>query len=55
MRNNKNRSLKLNIVASMVIQVVSLVINLISKRAIKYYLSVEYLGIQSIMLISAMF
>ena len=48
MRNNKNRSLKLNIVASMVIQVVSLVINLISKRAIKYYLSVEYLGIQSI-------
>lgn len=48
MRQNKNRSLKLNIVASMMIQVVSLVINLISKRAIRYYLSVEYLGIQSI-------
>lgn len=44
----KNRSLKLNIAASMVIQIVSLMTNLISKRAIKYYLGMEYLGIQSV-------
>ena len=45
---NKKQSLKLNIIASMLIQVLSLVVNLISKRAINYYLNVEYLGIQSI-------
>lgn len=48
MREEKKRSLKLNIVASMVIQIVSLLVNLISKRAIRFYLGVEYLGIQSI-------
>ena len=45
---SKKRSLKLNIIASMVIQVLSLVVNLISKRAIKYFLGIEYLGVQSI-------
>lgn len=45
---NKKRSLKLNIIASMLIQVLSLLVNLISKRAVNYYLNVEYLGIQSI-------
>ena len=44
----KERSLKLNIVASMAIQVISLVVNLISKRAIRMYLGMEYLGMQSI-------
>lgn len=48
MRKEKRRSLKLNIIASMAIQVVSLLVNLISKRAIRMYLGVEYLGIQSI-------
>lgn len=48
MREEKKRSLKLNIGASMLIQVVSLLVNLISKRAIRFYLGVEYLGIQSI-------
>lgn len=45
---NKKRSLKLNIIASMLIQVLSLLVNLISKRAVNYYLNVEYLGVQSI-------
>lgn len=44
----KKRSLKLNIAASMLIQIVSLFINLISKRAIRSCLGMEYLGIQSI-------
>ena len=48
MKGKKERSLKLNIIASMAIQVVSLLVNLISKRAIRMYLGVEYLGIQSI-------
>ena len=48
MADDKKRSLKLNIAASMLIQVVSLLVNLISKRAIRMYLGVEYLGIQSI-------
>jgi len=48
MAQDKKRSLKLNIIASMAIQVLSLLTNLISKRAINYYLNVEYLGIQSI-------
>lgn len=48
MKAKKERSLKLNIIASMAIQVVSLLVNLISKRAIRMYLGVEYLGIQSI-------
>lgn len=48
MPKSKKRSLKLNIVASMMIQVVSLLVNLISKRAVRFYLGVEYLGMQSI-------
>lgn len=48
MKGKKERSLKLNIIASMAIQVVSLLVNLISKRAIRMYLGIEYLGIQSI-------
>ena len=48
MKEKKERSLKLNIVASMAIQIISLLVNLISKRAIRMYLGVEYLGIQSI-------
>ena len=48
MKEAKGRSLKLNIVASMAIQILSLLVNLISKRAIRMYLGVEYLGIQSI-------
>lgn len=48
MKEKRKRSLKLNICASMLIQVVSLLVNLVSKRAIRFYLGVEYLGIQSI-------
>lgn len=48
MKEERTRSLKLNIVTSMLIQVVSLLVNLISKRAIRFYLGVEYLGIQSV-------
>lgn len=48
MKAEKARSLKLNIAASMLIQIISLLVNLISKRAIRCYLGVEYLGIQSI-------
>lgn len=48
MKDGRNRSLKLNIVASMLIQALSLLVNLISKRMIRLYLGVEYLGIQSI-------
>lgn len=47
----QNRSKKLlqwNIIVSMFIQVLSLVINLISKRVICLYLNVEYLGLQSL-------
>ncbi len=45
---SKKRSLKLNIAASLIIQVVSLITNLISKGAIKHYLGVDYLGMQSV-------
>lgn len=48
MQKEKKRSLKLNIIASMIIQALSLLINLISKRALRVYLGFEYLGIQSI-------
>lgn len=48
MQKEKTRSLKLNIITSMVIQVLSLLINIVSKRALRMYLGLEYLGIQSI-------
>ena len=48
MKKENERSLKLNIAASMLIQVVSLLVNLISKRVIRLYLGVTYLGVQSI-------
>lgn len=42
------RLLQWNIIVSMLSQVLSLVINLISKRVICLYLNVEYLGLQSL-------
>ena len=48
MKKGKERSLKLNILASMTIQIISLLVNLISKRAIRMFLGIEYLGIQSL-------
>lgn len=48
MKKEKERSLKLNIAASLLIQVISLLVNLISKRAIRVYLGIAYLGIQSV-------
>ena len=43
MQKEKTRSLKLNIITSMVIQVLSLLINIVSKRALRMYLGLEYL------------
>lgn len=48
MADDNRRSLKRNVTASMFIQVLSLLVNLISKRAIGYYLGIEYLGIQTV-------
>lgn len=48
MKKDKERSLKLNILAGMVIQVISLLVNLISKRVIRMFLGIEYLGLQSL-------
>lgn len=47
-RDKEKRLLLRNVVVSMLIQIMSLVINLISKRVICLYLNMEYLGLQSL-------
>lgn len=42
------KKLQWNIVITIICQIVSLIINLISKRAIKIYLGINYLGLQSV-------
>ncbi|MDD3221589.1 MAG: hypothetical protein EOM34_06050 [Clostridia bacterium] len=47
-QDKEKRLLQWNIMVSMISQVLSLIINLISKRVICLYLGVEYLGLQSL-------
>ncbi len=48
MERNRQRDLQKNIVVGLLVQVLSLAVNLISKSAIRSYLDIEYLGLQSV-------